>query len=127
VYATVLFINQSEARIFRLKPEGTESETLHPHGPQHHAETQGRNHSKKEGDAEHFYHQVAEHLSKQPSDRWLVVGPGLAKKHFQSHVESHHKNSAKKIVGVETMDKSTDGEIIKFAHDFFKKWDVYNA
>jgi len=126
MFASVIFIEQNEARIFKLKPSGVESEKLHPTGPKHPTESQGRNHTKKEGDAEHFYHEVAEYMAKQGSDKWLVLGPGLAKKHFQHHIESHHKGNAKKIVGVETLDKSTDGEILKFAHSFFKNFDQFN-
>jgi stalled ribosome rescue protein Dom34 len=126
MYATVVFINQDEARIFKLKPGGVETEHLRAHGKSHPQESQGRNHHKKDSDAEHFYHEVAQTLCQDKSNRWLVVGPGLAKKHFQHHVESHHKSFSKHIVGVETMDKSTDGEILKFAHAFFKKWDQFN-
>lgn len=126
MYASVIFIDQSEAKIFKLKPGGVESETLHPRGGTHHSESQGRNHTKKEGDAEHFYHQVAEHMVKDPASRWLVLGPGLAKTHFQHHVQSHHAASSKKIVAVEALGKSSDGEILDYARTFFKKWDQFN-
>lgn len=122
-----MWITSDEARIFKFTPNGVESHRMHKHGPKHAHETQGRNHPQKGGDADHFFHEVAEHLGKEKADHWLIVGPGLAKTHFKGHVESHHAQLAKKIIGVESMDKATDGEITNFAHDFFKKQGLYQG
>jgi stalled ribosome rescue protein Dom34 len=127
MHAIVLWLTHDEARIIHLKPEGHEVEHMHQHGGKHHAESLGRNHTQQQGDAEHFFHEVALKLSKTPSERWLVMGPGLAKSHFKNHIERHHKNELKKIVGVEAMDKATDGEIANAAHNFFKNYNLFNG
>lgn len=123
--SVAVWLSSNEAKVFKFTPEGVESHQLHSHGKSHPKETSGKNHTIKGGDEEHFLHEVAEFLTKDNSGRWLVMGPGLAKNHFKSHVESHHKAHANKIYAVEAMDKATDGEIVKFAHEYFKKHGVF--
>lgn len=122
-----VWLTSDEARIFKFTPGGVETQHMRRHGQKHPAESLGRNHGKDAGDAEHFFHEVAEQLVKDKADHWLIVGPGLAKTHFKHHIETHHKPLTKRIIGVETMDKATDGEITNFAHDFFKRQGVYEG
>lgn len=125
--STAVWITSDEARIFKFAPEGIIPQHLRKHGPKHSAEVHGRNHTKQEDDSERFFHEVAQQLIKDKADRWLILGPGLAKSHFKSHVERHHANYTRNIVGVEAMDKATDGEITHFAHDYFKKLGVFDS
>lgn len=125
--SAAVYITSDEARVFKFNASGVETHQMHRHGPKHHTESLGKNHSKEQGDAEHFFHEVAEFLIKDEAERWLIIGPGLAKTHFKSHVERHHSQQAKRIVGVEAMDKATDGEITHFAHGFFKKMGLFEG
>lgn len=122
-----VWLTSEEAKIFEFAPEGVKTHKMHTHGKHHAKEGMGKNHSQKGGDAEHFYHEVADYLAKTRTDRWLIMGPGLAKNHFKSHVDSHHAQQSKKILALETMDKASDGEIIDFAHDKFKKLGLFGA
>jgi stalled ribosome rescue protein Dom34 len=124
-FSMAIWITSSEAKVFKFLPSGVEAHHMHAHGTKHPAETQGRNRPKEGGDADKFFHEVAEYLGKEKGTRWLVMGPGVAKVQFQHHVEKHHGADAKKIVGVEAVDKGTDGELTNFAHDFFKKKGVF--
>ena len=123
--SVAVWLASDEAKIFKFNIDGVQLHHMRASGKKHPAETQGRNHPKEGGDADRFFHEVAEFLIRDKGDRWLVMGPGLAKNHFQSHIDRHHAPNAKKIVGVEAMDKSTDGEIKNFAQDFFKKIDKF--
>jgi len=126
--SVAIWISSDDARIFTFKADGVETHHMHSHGPKHTSETHGRNHPKDAGDAEHFFHQVAEYMASHAKGaRWLILGPGLAKTHFKSHIERHHAAHAKSVVGVEAFDKGTDGEIKNFAHDFFKKLGTFDA
>ncbi len=114
-----LWIDSSQAKIFKFQPQGVEMVHLKPHGPSHHAETHGRNHTKAEGDAERFYHQVAEALQKETGSKWLVMGSGLGHTHFVHHVQSHHPQMAASILASRTVDHQTDGQIKAEAKKFF--------
>ena len=122
--SAAIWISSEEAKVFRFNAEGVNIHHMQASHLVHHAETDGMNHTKKEGDAEKFFHEVAKYLVKDSSDRWLIVGAGVAKSQFKHHIERHHAHDAKKIVGCEAIDKSTNGEIENFAHDFFKKHPV---
>lgn len=123
--SVAVWVSSDEARIFHFKTTGIESQHLYRHGKKHPAETHGKNHGKHGSDTDHFLGEVADALIKTGAGTWLLVGPGLAKTHLKTHVEEHHSLSAKKIVGVESMDKATDGEIRDFAHEYFKQKNAY--
>ena len=53
----------------------------------------------------------------------LVVGPGLAKTSFERYVRKHHVLLASHIVGVETVDHPTGGQILKFGKQYFQAVD----
>lgn len=120
-----VWITSNEAKVFKFLPSGVEAHHMKAHGGKHVAESQGRNHPKEGGDADKFFHEVADYLGKEKSERWLVMGPGVAKTQFQHHVEKHHVACAKRIIGVEAVDKGTDGELTNFAHEFFKKQGLF--
>ncbi len=120
-----VWITSDEARVFKFTVNGVESHVLHHRGKQHVTNDHGRHHTQGP-DADHFFHEVVEHLIQYKADRWLLVGPGLAKDHLKTHIEKHHAPYTKNIFGVETMDKATDGEITNFAHNFFKHKGVFD-
>ena len=125
--SSAVYITSEEARIFNFLPEGVQTEVLKAHGPHHQSETQGKNHPIKGSDADKFFHEVAEFLFQNKNRRYVLVGPGLAKNHLKTHIDEHHKNCAKQIMSVESLDKSTDGEIKNFAHDYFKKAGLFES
>jgi stalled ribosome rescue protein Dom34 len=49
----------------------------------------------------------------------LIVGPGLAKTSFERYVRKHHPLLAGHIVGVETVDHPTAGQLLKFGKQYF--------
>jgi stalled ribosome rescue protein Dom34 len=122
--SAALWISSEEAKIFKFKPDGVEIHHMKSDFLKHKAEVEGKNHLKREGDAEKFFHQVALYVSKDNVARWVVVGAGVAKTQLKHHIDKHHPQLVSKILGVEAIDKSTDGEIQNFAHDFFKKHPV---
>jgi stalled ribosome rescue protein Dom34 len=120
--STALWISSDEARIFRFTPLQTETHSMHKHGGEHHGQ-HGANHPDSQDEGK-FFGQVMDWIMKNKGDRFLLVGPGLAKVHFKDYVSKHLAQNAKQIVGVEALDKGTDGEIEDFAHRFFKKIDT---
>jgi len=114
-----IWIDSVHAKIFNFTGEKTEILQLKPHGPRHHAETTGVNHTKAEGDSEKFYHEVAEFIEKSPEAKWLVMGAGLGHTHFVHHIQRHHPRYAKNIIGSQTTDHLTDPQITALAKKIF--------
>jgi stalled ribosome rescue protein Dom34 len=113
----VVFLDHQHANIFELHPDKLEEKHL--------KRSEIRNHNGKEKeqnkhkDETKFFNEVVERLAQ--AHEILLVGPGTAKTQFQHHLEAHHQSTvSKKIVGVETVDHPTDGQIVALAKKFFK-------
>lgn len=119
VHATV-WIDHQEAKIFHM---GADAEASIVHAPHHHVRKHPSVTAEKRhpADADHFYHDVAKAL--EGATEILVVGPAKAKLEFIKHVHKHDHALEPKIVGVETVDHPTDGELLKYARSYFKAVD----
>ncbi len=118
----IIWIDHKEARIFHVQPDTVGSTVL---APQHHF----HRHPKGQGepkehpqDALHFFQEVARELSGV--DAVLIVGPSSAKLEFFKYLSQHQHLLAEKVVGVETADHPTDGDIIKRAKAYFAATDA---
>jgi hypothetical protein len=127
---TVIWIDHKEARIFRVHPETAGHVRPVPidettvHAPTHHI----HRHPKGQGearehpeDAKRFFHEVAQALDG--ADPILIVGPSSAKLEFFRYVHEHERRLEPKVVGIETLDHLTDGEIVAFARKCFARSD----
>jgi stalled ribosome rescue protein Dom34 len=113
----VVWLDSEKAHLFNMKSTGVEKSHLSAHGADHHT------HNKKDllevAHVEHFYRDLA--LKLKDADQILLLGPGLSKNHFKTHLETHHTaDLALKIVGMEDSDHPTDNQIIALAKNFFK-------
>ena len=120
----VVWVTSDEVKVMTMGED--KPEIYRKHGVRHFQESLGRNHTKAQDDTEHFMHEVAKHLETEPA-RILLVGPAQAKTRLKNHIELEHPKVAKNVVGVETMDKATDGQILHFARDFFTKLNTFDA
>jgi stalled ribosome rescue protein Dom34 len=106
----VIWIDHKEARVFHVHPEATDETTVL--APQHHLHRhpKGRGEAREHPDDAHrFFGEVARTLDGV--DAILIVGPSSAKLEFF------------KVVGIESADHPTDGEIIARAKSYFKASD----
>jgi stalled ribosome rescue protein Dom34 len=120
----VVWLDSEHAQIFALKVTGIEKSRLNKGGPDHHT------HNKKDHDsdsnAEHFYRDLA--LRLKDAAKLLLLGPGLAKNHFKTHLETHHAGGlAKNIIGLKNSDHPTDNQILAEAREFYKTYDLFNS
>jgi hypothetical protein len=53
----------------------------------------------------------------------LVCGPGQAKLELIRHVHKHDHDVEASIVGVETVDHPSDGQLVAYARKYFKAAD----
>ena len=112
----VVWIDLEHTKIFELHATKVEETKLNRREIHHHTGFEkGQNAHKN---SEKFFHQVAEHLAG--AHQILLVGPGNAKTHFKEHLEQHDRQLEKKVVGVETVDHPTDGQIVALGKRFFR-------
>ena len=122
----VLWIDHKEAHVFHVQretaghvqPEAIDETTIL--SPQHliHRHPKGRGEAKEHpDDAKRFFHEVARSLDG--TDAVLIVGPSSAKFEFLKYVQDHDKQLQARVVGVETVDHPTGGEIVAYARRYF--------
>ena len=68
-----------------------------------------------------FFRAIADEL--QDFHEVLVVGPAETKKALVTYLRRERPRQALHIAGSESMDQRTDGEIVDFARDFFRRAD----
>jgi len=114
----VLWIDSDHAKIFELAGDTVTEKTLKRREIRHHTGSEKDHNHHKEG-GHKFFHDVATHL--EGAARILLIGPGEAKTRFRGHVESHHPHGhlGNKIIGEETVDHPTDGQIVALGKKFF--------
>ena len=121
--AYVIWIDSEHAKLFKFLPGGkTENHTVKSHHHDHHT----ANPRDSKGGHDAFFHDVANHL--KDANELLIVGPGLGKEHFKSHLEKHHHGDLlKKVVGTLAMDHPTDHQIVAEARKFFTAKDLFTT
>ena len=112
----VIWLDRDEARIFQFSQDKMERKNLHARHTDHHTH-QADQLDQAQRD-KHFYGEVVEKLAG--AAQILILGPGVAKHHFQTYLSEHQPALAKKIVGCETTDHPTDHQIAALAKKFFK-------
>jgi len=114
----VTWIDHKEARIFHLHPDSTEETTvLSPHHHLHRRPLGAVNDKGTSEDARRFFKEVARSL--EGADALLIVGPSSAKLEFFRYLHEHDRLLEAKVVGVESADHPTDGEIVARARASF--------
>ena len=121
-YHAVVWIDHREAKVFHFSPTEVEKLVLHPDNPtkhiHHKAGKPGSGHATADQD---FMHEVAQSFAD--AGEVLITGPGNAKTELVAHVERHDPNLKKLIVGVETVDHPSDGQLVAHARKYFNAED----
>jgi|SRR5689334_14410207 len=121
-YHAVIWIDHHEARVFHFSPTDVEKLVLHPDHPTRHihhkANSIGSGHASEDHD---FLHEVANSIAD--AGEVLVTGPANAKDELIKHIDQHDPKLMKVILGVETVDHPTDGQLVAYAKHYFKAAD----
>ncbi|HTR55094.1 MAG TPA: hypothetical protein VMJ10_30620 [Kofleriaceae bacterium] len=116
---TTVWIDHREARLFHVSSDKFDEVTVavpqHIHRRHPKGESGAREHP---ADAQRFFHEVARSL--EGSEQILVVGPSTAKLDFIRYLHKHEHALASRVVGVETVDHPTDGQIAAYTRTYFK-------
>lgn len=118
----IVWIDHREAKVVGLLPDDTQQTVVHNDGAgrrvHHHAGSVGSGHPR---DNHHFFDQIVAAIGDTPEV--LIVGPASAKREFASDLTARHPQVAKRVVGVESLDHPTNGELVAYARRAFKKVD----
>jgi stalled ribosome rescue protein Dom34 len=115
-----VWMDHKEAHVFEIHAEKvSELVVAAPHHI-HHRHAGGAEGVKAHPeDAKRFFHEVAHSL--EGFERVLVVGPSTAKLEFLKYVHAHAHALEPKIIGIETVDHPTDGQLIAYAKAYFDR------
>lgn len=109
-----IWMDDLEARIFRVHPEETVEATAI--GPLH------RIRHKRSGTAgvpqERFFHDVGESL--EAMDGVVLVGPRATKLAFLSYLERNGRPLKERVVSIDTPMHPTDGQLVAYACSLFR-------
>lgn len=120
----VVWMDSQIAQIFALKTLGIVKSQLQKKTIDHHNKNKKDHYN--DGQIDHYYRDLAVLL--KDVEQLLILGPGEAKGHFKTYLETHHAHDlAKKIIGVENSDHPTDNQILASARKFFKTYDLFNS
>jgi stalled ribosome rescue protein Dom34 len=114
---SVIWLDRETARLFHLSDERMERKFIKLRHSDNH--THRRDQRDQDREEPGLFQEIIAEL--QASERFLVIGPGVAKHHFQNYLNEHQPLLAKKVAGVETVDHPTDGQIAALAKKFFEK------
>jgi stalled ribosome rescue protein Dom34 len=102
-----------EARVFHVRKKGFDEATVHsPKHTVHHPDDERR-----------FFRELARVL--KDADRILILGPSTAKLLFFRYLQGSDRALAARIIGIETADHPTDGQIAVHVRRYF--WSSYGA
>ena len=119
--ATIIWVDTTDATLYHLSPAGVTTEKVHHGRKNHHAESLGRNHSIAEGDEGKLHASLAAKLETVTSKEWLIVGPGMGRKHLANYLAEHSPNLIPFIKGNLALDaKLTENQIVAEGRKFFR-------
>jgi len=116
-YHAVVWLDHAEARIFEFSADAIERKRIQGHHAAHLHHRAGSIGSGRTPVDAAFLQQVAEGLSD--AGEVLVVGPGSAKLELVRYLNRHAPQLQDRIVGVETADYPTDGQLVAHAKMYF--------
>ena len=123
-YHAVIWIDHREARIFQFSPEQADRVQVKAHTSGGHLHHRAGSISGKHSPEDHdFLQQIVDQV--KDAQEWLIVGPGAAKTELVKHIHLHAPKLAARVIGVETMDHPSDGELLKFARRYAKGADRF--
>jgi hypothetical protein len=118
----VVWLDHREAKVVDFSVDDKHVVNVHHKGGHrqvhHRAGSVGSGHAP---DDLHFYDAIVTALGD--AQEILVTGPGTAKVSFREHVTKRHGPVARRLVGVETLDHPSEGELLAFARKYFKRVD----
>ena len=117
-YHAVVWLDHKEAHVMHISSDDVEKSLVQPANPPRHLQRKrGSVSGSRQPEDQHYYHDIVEAL--KGAAEILVVGPGHAKLELIKHIHAHDHGMVDKVVGVETVDHPSDGQLVVFARNYF--------
>lgn len=116
----VIWLDHQEAHVIHFSPEVSESEVVRTRS-RHQHNKRGATAGGKAPVDESFLHEVI--AAAADAKEILIVGPGSAKLDLMKHVTRHHAALVDRVVGIETVDHPSDGQLLAHARKTFVRID----
>lgn len=125
-YHAVAWIDHHEARVVYFSADEADETIVHAPHQNHHIHSKAGSPSGTHlvGDP-FFFRKVADALAA--AKEIYIVGPAAAKAEFMAFLRCHAAAALPAVIGVETMDKVTDNELVALARRYFKAADRMRA
>src|ERR1700730_3917518 len=121
-FHAVIWIDHHEARVFHFSPTDVERLALHPDHPTRHIHHKANSIRSGHASEDHaFLQAVAQSIAD--AGAVLITGPANAKTELVKHISQHDPRLMKIVVGVETVDHPSDGQLVAHARHYFKAED----
>jgi stalled ribosome rescue protein Dom34 len=121
-YHALVWIDHVEAHVMHISPDDVEQSLIQPNEQHHKLHSRvGTLGSGRAPEDQEYYHRVAQALAG--ATEILIVGPAQAKLQLIKHIHLHDPTLVSKVVGVETVDHPTDGQLIAYARKYFQAKD----
>lgn len=118
----VVWMDHREARVIDFSVDDVHKTTVRSHAANRHIHHRAGSVSGAHSpDDLKFYDEVCTAIGD--AREILIVGPAQAKVAFRHYVDQKHRDVAKRVVGVETLDHPSDGELLAYARKYFVKVD----
>lgn len=121
-FHAVVWIDHQETRIFEFGADDIDRHRIRaadrPGNIHHKSGTVGSGHAASD---KSYLSAIADAL--KPNHEILIVGHGMAKTELAHYIRDHVPALAPRIMGVESIDQPTEGEVIALARTFFKRID----
>jgi stalled ribosome rescue protein Dom34 len=117
----VVWLDHNEAHLIHFNPEHAESERIKTHGSHPHLHVKAAGGSGHAAENHAYFHEITQALGD--TQEILIVGPGLEKQALHKFISAKEAKLAGKIVGVETVDHPSDGQLLAYAKKYFRAAD----
>lgn len=117
-YHALVWLDHSQAHVMHISPDEVEKSVVQPAKPPLHLHSRsGTLGSGRQAEDQDYYHAIVEAL--KGAQEILVVGPAQAKLQLIKHIHAHDPAMVNKVVGIETVDHPTDGQLLAYARKYF--------
>ncbi len=117
-FHALVWIDHTEAHVMHIALDDVEKSLIQPAKPHHKLHSRyGTLGDGRAPEDQAYYHQVAEALAG--AGEILIVGPAQAKLQLIKHLHAHDPKLAACVVGVETVDHPSDGQLVAYARKYF--------
>ncbi|MEZ4299794.1 MAG: hypothetical protein R3B70_32900 [Polyangiaceae bacterium] len=124
IHHAAVWLDHSEARVFHIEKKGfdeTHVQADKPHQHLHRKSGPGAVSGKRAHVDPDYYEDICKSLGA--ADEILILGPSTAKLELIKHVHKKHPDLTDRVVGVETVDHPSAGQIVAYARKYFDKVD----